>query len=300
MEPTPNVISKPEPVTTASRIIAQTNQIRSKQRPNRTVRSSFRKSTYTMLRVDTEALQKIKLDKDVELLSIETSESGEHVVFVSAKSALGQETQALEKLKGFELVSTRKNRSKSNAVNLNRRSIFLTDASKIFTEGAIDEAAENDTNQIDDNVASRQRRAFTYNITETTKQPENITLPPLKQHTPTPSILPPITIPNNTNPLLNQSIKSPSENRSSAKWKVANHFKHSPVAEEEVSNNDSSSDTEKSGTMDSPKSSSWTQNQTAAKDGNSKDKGRKPMKLVVVTPMGSRRPTVDFHSTEDA
>jgi len=41
-----------------------------------------RKSTYTMLRVDEEALQKIRSDKDLELLSV----AGEHVVFISAKS----------------------------------------------------------------------------------------------------------------------------------------------------------------------------------------------------------------------
>jgi len=45
-----------------------------------------RKSTYTMLRVDEEALQKIRSDKDLELLSV----AGEHVVFISSKSDLGQ------------------------------------------------------------------------------------------------------------------------------------------------------------------------------------------------------------------
>jgi len=88
-------------------------------------RTSYRKSTYTMLRVDEEALQKIRSDKDVELLSVESTEAGEHVVFISAKSDLGQsETTAIEKLQSFEQNSTRKNRSKSNAVNPNRRSIL--------------------------------------------------------------------------------------------------------------------------------------------------------------------------------
>jgi hypothetical protein len=260
-----------------------------------------------MLRVDSDALQEIKSAKDVELLSVETAESGEHVVFVSAKTEVGQETQALEKLKRFELSgSTKLTRPKSTMIQPastakgNRRSIFLTDVSKMLSAMEEQEKLENEEQNNNSATVGRSRRAMTYNITDTSKQPEN--LPPinLANHSNQSN-----NVQSNNNHAANQTSwhqKRSREARGAGLWNKPNaaepdiqHVRRvSDVAEEESPN-------EAPGKSSNDTKSSWTQpdktrsNSNSQADFISKEKltGRKPMKLVVTSPMGSSRRTTD-------
>jgi hypothetical protein len=252
-----------------------------------------------MLRVDSDALQEIKSARDVELLSVETAETGEHVVFVSAKTELGQETQALEKLKRFEANGTRLTRPKStiyqpsSSSKGNRRSIFLSDVSKMLSSMAEQEV--DDLSSSSPTTIPRTRRAMTYNITDTAKQPE---LPATNNNQS-----------NNNNNHMSTSANQASwhqkrsrEARGAGKWNSLTTAETDPPLHarrvSDVAEEDSSNEAPAKSSNDS-KPVSWTQpdktrsNSSSQADFISKEKltGRKPMKLVVTTPMGSRRTT---------
>eukprot|EP01124_Arcella_intermedia_P005827 TRINITY_DN13424_c0_g2_i1.p1 TRINITY_DN13424_c0_g2~~TRINITY_DN13424_c0_g2_i1.p1 ORF type:complete len:795 (+),score=146.02 TRINITY_DN13424_c0_g2_i1:152-2386(+) len=85
--------------------------------PIRTPRGTVKISSFSVLRVNSSGLANLKDSKEVELLSVEktntSSIADEYVVLVSATADRGQETKVLELLKTFECGATKLKKSKS-------------------------------------------------------------------------------------------------------------------------------------------------------------------------------------------
>eukprot|EP01125_Pyxidicula_operculata_P014218 TRINITY_DN4735_c0_g1_i1.p1 TRINITY_DN4735_c0_g1~~TRINITY_DN4735_c0_g1_i1.p1 ORF type:complete len:957 (-),score=268.57 TRINITY_DN4735_c0_g1_i1:187-3057(-) len=113
-------------------------------------RSSQRNSNFSILRVNDEALKSLKEVKDVEILNVEQTERGEHIVLVAARTERGQESKVMEMLSKFETNSTRLKRSKSfertkdkkKSTRHQRGSIFVADPQKVLLEGSIGSNSE--------------------------------------------------------------------------------------------------------------------------------------------------------------
>uniref|UniRef100_A0A6B2KY01 non-specific serine/threonine protein kinase n=1 Tax=Arcella intermedia TaxID=1963864 RepID=A0A6B2KY01_9EUKA len=166
---------KPNPIV--RRTVQQDKQVSKRRKSlelqfasrNRASKTSIRKSTFSMLRVDSEGLSEIKNAKDVEILSVSSSEQGGHIVFVSAPAELGQETQTLERIKKFESAPRNKPKPQPQPSG-HRRSLFINDPSIIFNEAI--QSSEEELPPLSNSFIPNYRRirAYTMNPQDINKQ----------------------------------------------------------------------------------------------------------------------------------